>query len=172
MRRDVLLLVVRSLRCARGAFLGRAALGCPSPKSSGLCARRGPPRNMGKLIDMAPSIATKASNTVEQREERRTMREPRDENAAAMAKADYLRANLSPAAGPMETPCLVWRGSSIRGHGSIGHKNHNYRVHRLAYLIANGPIPPGLQVMHSCDNGLCSNPLTSSRRDQSSAAQR
>ena len=83
----------------------------------------------------------------------------RDENAAATAKADYLRANLSPAAGPMETPCLVWRGSSIRGHGSIGHKNHNYRVHRLAYLIANGPIPPGLQVMHSCDNGLCCNPL-------------
>jgi hypothetical protein len=87
------------------------------------------------------------------------MREPRDENAAATAKADYLRANLSPASGPMETPCLVWRGSSIRGYGSIGYKSHNYRVHRLAYRIANGPIPPGLQVIHSCDNGLCCNPL-------------
>jgi HNH endonuclease len=97
--------------------------------------------------------------TAGQREERRTMREPRDENAAATARADYLRANLSPAAGPLETPCLVWRGSSKGGYGDIWHKRRNYRVHRLAYVIANGPIPPGGQVIHSCNNGLCCNPL-------------
>jgi HNH endonuclease len=87
------------------------------------------------------------------------MREPRDENAAAKGKADYLRADLSPAAGPLETPCLVWRGSSRGGYGDIWYKRRNYRVHRLAYIIANGPIPPGLQVIHSCNNGLCCNPL-------------
>ena len=77
--------------------------------------------------------------TLRSSERTEDVREPRDENAAATAKADYLRANLSPASGPMETPCLVWRGSSIRGYGSIGYKSHNYRVHRLAYRIANGP---------------------------------
>jgi hypothetical protein len=87
------------------------------------------------------------------------MREPRDENAAAKGKADYLRADLSPAAGPLETPCLVWRGSSVRRYGSIWYKRHNYLIHRLAYIIANGPISEGLQVVRSCHNRSCCDPL-------------
>ena len=31
-------------------------------------------------------------------------------------------------------------------------------AHRLAWSIANGPIPPGAHVLHSCDNQLCCNP--------------
>jgi HNH endonuclease len=32
------------------------------------------------------------------------------------------------------------------------------RAHRLAYELWNGPIPPGCQVQHTCDNPLCCNP--------------
>jgi hypothetical protein len=32
------------------------------------------------------------------------------------------------------------------------------RAHRFAYELANGPIPSGLLVLHSCDNQRCVNP--------------
>ena len=127
----------------------------PAPKSRHrFAAQRCFPQYM--KIDQYGSL-NRHKGTAEQ--ERRTMREPRGENTAATARADYLRANLSPAAGPLETPCLVWQGSCRGGYGDIWYKRRNYRVHRLAYIIANGPIPPGLHVVHSCNNGLCSNPL-------------
>lgn len=33
-----------------------------------------------------------------------------------------------------------------------------YGAHRVAWTLANGPIPRGLQVRHSCDNPPCCNP--------------
>jgi hypothetical protein len=32
------------------------------------------------------------------------------------------------------------------------------RAHRIAYELCNGPIPPGLSVLHNCDNRHCINP--------------
>jgi hypothetical protein len=32
------------------------------------------------------------------------------------------------------------------------------RPHRVAFAIANGPVPVGLNVCHRCDNPLCCNP--------------
>jgi len=55
--------------------------------------------------------------------------------------------------------CWLWRGLIDRnGYGRIG---DNYRValaHRFAYEAAIGPIPAGLDVLHSCDNPPCVNP--------------
>lgn len=37
-------------------------------------------------------------------------------------------------------------------------RRRNIRVHRLAYVAAYGPIPPGLVIDHLCGNKLCANP--------------
>jgi hypothetical protein len=56
--------------------------------------------------------------------------------------------------------CIVWTGSRKGGNGygqmCISYKNH--MVHRLAWEVAHGPIPPGLCVLHRCDNPPCIRP--------------
>lgn len=55
--------------------------------------------------------------------------------------------------GPDE--CWEWQGRRYGfGYGSIG----NWYAHRLSWTIANGPIPTGMHVCHSCDNPPCVNP--------------
>ena len=56
--------------------------------------------------------------------------------------------------------CHIWTGG-LNGHGYgvarfDGRKN--VRVHRLAWEAANGPIPDGMGLMHSCDVRCCVNP--------------
>lgn len=51
--------------------------------------------------------------------------------------------------------CWPWTGLvSPSGYGRSG----NSRAHRISYLFASGPIPPGLVVRHTCDNRKCVNP--------------
>jgi hypothetical protein len=57
-------------------------------------------------------------------------------------------------------PCAVWTASVDRkGYGKlqIGTlKNPKYvAAHRLAYELENGPLPPGVHVLHHCDNPPC-----------------
>lgn len=44
------------------------------------------------------------------------------------------------------------------GYGQIHKDGKTAYAHRVAYEIANGPIPDGLFVCHSCDNRKCMNP--------------
>lgn len=62
--------------------------------------------------------------------------------------------------------CWLWRGS-VSGTGSVKHaqftvtvakKQHHIKAHRVAWEVANGPIPAGLCVCHRCDVGHCCNP--------------
>lgn len=58
-----------------------------------------------------------------------------------------------------KTGCWEWTGYIQRnGYGDVSFRNHPTRVHRLMYRIAHGPIPEGLDVLHSCDNPICFNP--------------
>lgn len=43
------------------------------------------------------------------------------------------------------------------GYGQINDRGAKY-VHRVSYENAKGPVPPGLQVLHHCDNRKCVNP--------------
>jgi len=62
--------------------------------------------------------------------------------------------------------CWLWTGA-IRAHGANG-SGEPYGgirvgatvrlVHRVAYEIANGPIPAGFVIDHLCRNTLCFNP--------------
>lgn len=59
--------------------------------------------------------------------------------------------------GPDE--CWEWQaGGSHTGYGSYHIGGHTFMAHRVAYVIANGNIPPGYMVMHTCDNRGCMNP--------------
>jgi hypothetical protein len=58
--------------------------------------------------------------------------------------------------------CWVWTGpKNPLGYGVAGHKKVPGRdrlTHRFAWQMTNGPIPPGLYVLHHCDNPPCVNP--------------
>ena len=60
--------------------------------------------------------------------------------------------------GPDE--CWPWTGKMASGgYGSIRDEDGRMtRTHRVAWRLANGPIPDGLMIRHSCDNPPCCNP--------------
>lgn len=54
--------------------------------------------------------------------------------------------------------CIEWLGGKMtRGYGMVWHEGRQWYAHRLAWTLANGPIPDGLLIMHSCDNRACVN---------------
>jgi hypothetical protein len=55
--------------------------------------------------------------------------------------------------------CFLWIGwCTPFGHGQfyVGPELYEY-AHRYAWRRSNGPIPPGLWVLHNCDNPPCVN---------------
>lgn len=55
--------------------------------------------------------------------------------------------------------CWLFQGFlHHNGYGDLFYRGKNWRVHRLAFLLAKGPIPIGHDVCHSCDVRHCCNP--------------
>jgi len=58
-----------------------------------------------------------------------------------------------------ETGCLLWTGKTDKdGYGRRGVRIGEKRAHRHAYTLANGSIPDGLLVRHTCDTPACCEP--------------
>lgn len=52
--------------------------------------------------------------------------------------------------------CWIWKGAhDAAGYGDMGRDG---RAHRVSYALAFGPIPPGMWVLHRCDNPPCVRP--------------
>lgn len=56
------------------------------------------------------------------------------------------------------TNCWNWTGGTSEGYGCIGLGKIKDRLHRVVWKLANGDIPNGLYVLHTCDNRRCCNP--------------
>lgn len=58
--------------------------------------------------------------------------------------------------------CWPWHGERMKsGYGMLrppGQRSPVTLTHRAAYALAHGPIPAGMQVVHTCDNPPCCNP--------------
>ena len=54
--------------------------------------------------------------------------------------------------------CWLWqRSSTSDGYGKVQFNGRMWRVHRVVWMLANGPIPEGLCVLHHCDTPGCCN---------------
>jgi hypothetical protein len=59
--------------------------------------------------------------------------------------------------------CWPWTGSiNNKGYGQLGisrgNRSRAVYAHRFSYELHVGPIPPGMGLLHSCDNPPCVNP--------------
>ena len=55
--------------------------------------------------------------------------------------------------------CWIWVGSCMaNGYGQIGYQGKNSYAHRVSWLLHNGKIPEGANVLHRCDIRCCVNP--------------
>ena len=56
--------------------------------------------------------------------------------------------------------CWEWiAGKTKDGYGQLRINGVSYYAHRLSFGIANGPIPEGMDVLHTCDNPACIKPV-------------
>lgn len=55
-----------------------------------------------------------------------------------------------------DSGCLEWTGyMDDDGYGLVSYKGSPRRVHRVAWELVNGPIEPGVKILHRCDNPSC-----------------
>jgi hypothetical protein len=55
--------------------------------------------------------------------------------------------------------CREWqRSRNDDGYGRLTFEGKRDKAHRVAYVLAKGPVPDGLCVCHTCDNPPCCNP--------------
>jgi hypothetical protein len=60
---------------------------------------------------------------------------------------------------PSGDGCRLWTGyRNNYGYGRFSLDGRPVYAHRLAYELAVGPIPTGVEVCHTCDNPACCNP--------------
>ena len=54
--------------------------------------------------------------------------------------------------------CWFWKTKTVKHYGSVWFNGKTTGAHKVAWIITNGPVPDGMQVLHTCDNPPCCNP--------------
>lgn len=72
-----------------------------------------------------------------------------------MGVRDRYEAKVDRSGGP--DACHPWTAATDKGYGRIGVAGRSLKAHRVGWELLHGPIPPGLQVLHRCDNPPCQN---------------
>jgi HNH endonuclease len=59
------------------------------------------------------------------------------------------------------TGCWLWQGARhLNGYGQFRFRERNWLAHRVSFVLYHQQeIPPGMRVLHSCDNPGCVNPF-------------
>lgn len=58
-----------------------------------------------------------------------------------------------------EGECLIWTGALVKGYGMFSDAGRvAVKAHRWSWTRANGPIPDGLMILHTCDVPACVEP--------------
>lgn len=58
-----------------------------------------------------------------------------------------------------DTGCHEWQATKTKGgYGQVSLFGRMFSVHRVAYFLATGNDPSGLDTCHTCDNPSCCNP--------------
>ena len=66
---------------------------------------------------------------------------------------------MGPVHPKLGTRCWLWTGAKTAGgYGRMRVNNTMVMASRVAYLLRVGEVPPGLNVLHHCDNPPCVNP--------------
>src|ERR1700740_805794 len=56
----------------------------------------------------------------------------------------------------MPNGCLEWQhGKFDKGYGAFSYQGKTWRTHRLVWTLKHGLIPPGVEILHRCDNPPC-----------------
>ncbi len=59
----------------------------------------------------------------------------------------------------LSSGCIVWTGAlQPSGYGQVRLFGKSFRVHRVAYALEHGQIPPDMVLDHRCHNRACVNP--------------
>jgi hypothetical protein len=53
------------------------------------------------------------------------------------------------------TGCLLWTGATDLGYGVLKRNKQKLQAHRYAYVLAHGPITPGMHIFHACGMRRC-----------------
>lgn len=73
-----------------------------------------------------------------------------------MTTQDELLARLLARTAPPDARgCRIWQGGTRNGYGILSVDGEMRYTHRLTWTLLRGPIPPGLQVLHTCDVKPC-----------------
>ena len=72
-----------------------------------------------------------------------------------MGDEEFLEWMLDQTVANPTTGCVIWGRGYRHGYGYTYHNGKHVSVHRIIWILINGPLEPGECVLHRCDNPPC-----------------